>query len=234
VLRMKTTLPFAVAMLCAGSALAQQNDWIIVPGKRLGPIIPDTSRSDLDRLFGRANVQDQPVDTGEGPEPATVVFPKMPTAALAILWSQTAPNRVSDVLICFQSLASPCKWHTENGVSLGTTLEKLETLNGRAFQIQPWGFDGQGYISSWLGGKLANVFDDGGQSWYGFRSGLGLRLYYQETPKDTTPQQRRLLDQTYRLKRIPLSTDPFMRQLHLKVRNMKLVFPSNGRAPGGK
>ena len=33
------------------------------------------------------------------------------------------------------------------------------------------------------------VFEDGGQSGYGASSGLGLRLYYQETPKDATPQQ---------------------------------------------
>ncbi len=53
-----------------GSAGAQ-NDWTIVPGKRLGPIAASTSRMELKRLFGKSNVEDKPVDTGEGPEPAS-------------------------------------------------------------------------------------------------------------------------------------------------------------------
>jgi hypothetical protein len=81
---MKPKLPFALVVLCAVSALAQQNDWLIVPGKRLGPITSDVTRADLDRLFDKASVKDKPVDSGEGPELATVVFPKMPAAGIAI------------------------------------------------------------------------------------------------------------------------------------------------------
>ncbi len=115
---MKIGLSFAVSVLCAASALAQSNDWHIVPGKRIGPITPDTTRADLDRVFGKNEVRDQAVDTGEGPEPATVIFPRTPASALAILWFH---DRIGRVLVCYQRQAGQCKWHTENGVSIGTS-----------------------------------------------------------------------------------------------------------------
>ncbi len=208
-------------MLFAAFAPADQNDWLIVPGKRLGPITPDTTRADLDRFFGKANVQDQPVDSGEGPEPATVVFPKMPKAALAIFWQD---NRMDRVMICYQYEVGPCKWHTESGVSLGTDLQQLETLNGRAFQIEAWGYDLGGNISSWRGGKLAGVFGDGGNS------GLHLTVGWQEPPNGPTPQQRKLENEVNRQKRNPLSSDLAVRQLHPTVERMELVFPSKDQA----
>jgi hypothetical protein len=39
---MKANLPLAIFMLCS-FRLRQQNDWIIVPGKRLGPITRDAT-----------------------------------------------------------------------------------------------------------------------------------------------------------------------------------------------
>jgi hypothetical protein len=204
-----------LVMLCAASAMAQQNDWLIVPGKRLGPITSDTNRADLDRLFGKVSVHDQPVDSGEGPEPATVVFPKMPTATLAIFWQD---GRIDRVMVCYQRETGPCKWHTENGVSLGTSLQKLETLNGRAFQIQPWGSDVGGNISSWRGGKLARLFGEGESRQ------LLLTVYFQETPKGLTPEQGKLLDEIDRQKRSPLSNDLAVRQLRPTVTRMELVF----------
>jgi hypothetical protein len=65
------------------------------------------------------------------------------------------------VMVCYQLEAAPCRWQTESGVSLGTNLQQLEMLNGRAFQIEPWGYDLGGNISSWRGGKLARVFGEG-------------------------------------------------------------------------
>jgi len=212
----KTKLPFALIVLCATSALAQQNDWLIVPGKRLGPITSDTTRADLDRIFGKAGVQDQPVDSGEGPEPATVVFPKSPSGALAIFWQED--NRMDRVTICYQQHeAGPCKWHTASGVSLGTNLQQLEALNGRAFQIEPWGYDLGGNISSWRGGKLAGFFGDG------VSRKLLLAVYIQE--KSLTPEERKLFDEINRQKSKPLSSDPAVRQLHPTVTRMEMIFP---------
>lgn len=233
---------FIVLLLTAAAALAQPKDWLIVPGKRLGPITPDTTRANLERLFGKANIEDRDVDTGEGPEPATVVLPNMPDASLAILWRQELQgnlfhedrNRVSEILICYARLVGRCKWHTENRVSLGTSLEQLEALNGHAFQIEPWGYDLGGNISSWKGGGLGSTFQDGGKSWSGTESGLWLTVNWQQSPNGYTPQQRKALDEIRRQNRKPLSSDQAMKQLHLRVERMRLVFPGNKQGAGRK
>jgi hypothetical protein len=210
----------ACGILCATFGMAEQNDWLLVPGKRLGPIRSDATRADLDRLFGKTNVQDRPVDTGEGEEDATVVFPNVPTAALAIFWQD---DRMVRVMVCYQREASPCKWHTENGVSLGTSLQQLEKLNGRAFQIEPWGYHLDGNISSWLGGKLASIF-----GWQ-----LRLGLYFREGPTSDSPQQVKLLDEINRQKRSPLSSDLAVRQLRPTVVRMRMDFTNLDKQDNG-
>ena len=225
---MKGTLPFALVILCAASALAQQNDWLIVPGKRLGPITRDTTRVDLDRLFGKGNVQEQPIDEGDGPGPATVVFPKMPTASLAIFGLN---GRIEHVSVCYQRTTGPCKWHAASGVSLGTKLQRLETLNGRAFTIEPWISDVGGNVDSWEGGKLAGLFGDGTNRQVLVTGQLQLTLGYQVPPNGLTSQQRKLEEEVDRVRPGPNSSDPAMRQLRPTVTRMRLVFPLYGRLP---
>jgi len=152
---MKTGLIFALAAFCANSAPAVTNDWLIVPGERLGPITASSTRADLDRFFGKASVKDEPVDTGEGPEPATVIFPGVPATTLAIVWRD---DRIAEVEVCFGYRIRSCKWHTTEGVSLGTSVEKLEALNGRPFEMEQPGTDVGGNIVSWQGGRLENPF----------------------------------------------------------------------------
>jgi hypothetical protein len=149
---------FGVAFLLCGSALlAQQNDWLIVPGKRLGPITADINRAGLVRLFGKRNVTDRDIDTGEGPEPATVVYPEDSTAELVVFWGDL---RIGSVFVCFDRARPPCKWHTKEGVTLGTTFTALENLNGRPFEIVPWDMDYGGNVTDWKGGQLARAFND--------------------------------------------------------------------------
>ncbi len=123
------------------------------------------------------------------------------------------------VIICFQ-FARGCKWHTESGVSLGTSLKQLERLNGRAFQIEPWGSDVGGNITSWRGGKLADLFGDRENH------GLWLAVDFQEPPAGATPEQSKLLDALYQQKRGALSSDSAVRRLRPAVTRMTLVFRS--------
>ena len=238
VCKIKTAVPLAVVMLCGGSASAQHNDWLIVPGKRLGPIRPDTTRADLERLFGKSNVRDQLVDTGDvGPMPGTAVFPTMPSRRLAIFWSESGTGEVAFVQICYQRQVGPCRWHTEDGVTLGTDLRTLEKLNGRAFQIEPWDYDAAGNISSWRGGKLANVFETEGTTWDGTPSRLWLTV---EPRKGTDAQLRKLLNEVSRQRQASLSgppitlvsDDPAVGSLHPAVTRITLVLPSKTHDSG--
>ena len=152
-LNLPTTLRLIVALLVVyvGTASAQKNDWLIVPGQRVGPITGATTRADLDTLFGKDNVQERNLDISEGPEVATVVFGDDTSAALAITWDR---EHVSTVHICYGTKTGPCKWRTASGIRIGLPSRELEKINGKSFQMAGYGFDGQGSVTSWRNGTL--------------------------------------------------------------------------------
>ena len=141
----------ALLALFAGSAWAQKNDWLIVPGQRVGPITAATTRADLDTLFGKENVQERNLDISEGPEAATVVFADDSSAALAITWDRERPSTIH---ICFATPTGPCRWRTASGIRIGLPMPELQKLNEKAFQVAGYGFDGQGVVTSLRHGAL--------------------------------------------------------------------------------
>jgi hypothetical protein len=141
----------ALAAVLMGSAAAQKNDWLIVPGQRVGPITAATTRSDLDTLFGKDNVHDGSLDSSDVPEAATVVFGEDTSAALAVTWDR---ERASTIHICFGTQTGPCRWRTASGIRIGLPLMELQKLNGKSFQLAGYGFDGQGTVKSWRRGML--------------------------------------------------------------------------------
>ena len=148
---MTLRLIVALFVVLLGTASAQKNDWLIVPGQRVGPITASTTRADLDILFGKDNVRESNLDISEGPEAATVVFGDDPSAALAITWDR---EHVSAVHICYGTKTGPCKWRTASGIRIGLPSRELEKINGRSFQMAGYGFDGQGSVTSWRNGTL--------------------------------------------------------------------------------
>jgi len=146
-------LPWVIltCVLLAASARAQKNDWLIVPGQRVGPISATTTRADLDALFRKENVQERNLDISEGPEVATVVFGDEPSAALAVTWDR---EHVSTIHICFRTQTGPCRWRTASGIRIGLPMQELQKLNEKPFQVAGYGFDGQGAVTSWRHGQL--------------------------------------------------------------------------------
>jgi hypothetical protein len=141
----------ALGALLVGTAAAQKNDWLIVPGQRVGPITASTTRADLNRVFGKENVEDRSLDVNEGPEAATVVFGNDTSAALAITWDKEHPSTIH---ICFGTQTGPCRWRTASGIRIGLPLMELQKLNGKSFQLMGFGFEGQGVVTSWRHGVL--------------------------------------------------------------------------------
>ena len=162
----------ALSVVLAGSLAARKNDWLIVPGQRVGPITASTSRADLDTLFGKDNVRDGSPDGSEAPDAATVVFGNDTSAALAVTWDKERPSTIH---ICFGTQTGPCKWRTASGIRIGLPLSELQKLNGKSFQLAGYGFDGQGTVTSWRHGLLeedpAGVRASGGATDSGGRAG---------------------------------------------------------------
>ena len=46
------------------------------------------------------------------------------------------------------------KWQVGQGISLGTSLQELERLNGRPFVLAGFGWDYAGVVTDWKGGVL--------------------------------------------------------------------------------
>jgi hypothetical protein len=136
------------------------NDWLIVPGKRIGPITPRTSRADLVRFFGDKNVEDSEVVVSDGGrEPGTLVFAAEPDATLAVLWADDNPDLgVLSVVVCYGSKQpDKCRWHTAEAIGFGTTLKALEHLNGRKFKLNGFDWGSGGLVTSWEGGRLERL-----------------------------------------------------------------------------
>jgi len=145
-------LTLAIAVVLTGAAAAQQkNDWLVVPGSRVGPITAATTRAELNTLFGKENVRDGSYEGGDAPEAATVVMGSDSSASLAVTWSN---ERVSSVYVCFQTKTGPCRWRTASGIRIGLPIRELERLNGKGFQMSGYGFNSGGAVKNWRKGAL--------------------------------------------------------------------------------
>lgn len=140
----------ALLILFAAPSAAQKNDWLIVPGQRVGPVTAATTRAELDTLFGKENVHDGTFEGGDVPEAATVVWGGDSSTSLAITWDREHPLAIH---VCVGTQTGPCRWRTATGIRIGLPLRELDKLNGKPFQVAGIGQE-QGKVVSWKRGAL--------------------------------------------------------------------------------
>lgn len=172
-----------LATLCC--VLGQAHDWKIVPGERIGPLTPTTTFAGLQRQFGTENVRREKIDIGEGfEEPGVMIYPESASKRLAVLWKDGKESEgPATVMICYgDNPEGTCEWKTEQGITLGTTLSRLEALNRRPFRLAGFGWDYSGTVTSWNSGQLEAVLNRRG------------RLIIRLLPRDTgpTPEYRQV------------------------------------------
>jgi len=136
---------------------AAADPWPILPGGEKGSINVHTTRRDLVRMYGAANVVDRDISLGEGETaPGTVIFPKDPQRAMEIVWKDPDKEAEPDSLT-IRGCSS--RWRTLHNVSLGASLKELEKLNGQQFHLAGFDWDYSGTITSWDNGALAAEFN---------------------------------------------------------------------------
>ncbi len=166
-MKLSKILALAAAFIILGSWPASAaggvaNDWTCIPFQRVGPITPATTGDDLVRLFGESNVTRKTIYVAEGTETrdVSVVYPGNKDQ-LIVFWQDniygSAPASVS-------VRKSGAAWKTADGVTVGTSLEELNRLNGRSFRITGFGWDYGGFVMFGEQGALVSV------------KGLSLRL----------------------------------------------------------
>ncbi|HWR40645.1 MAG TPA: hypothetical protein VN611_14215 [Patescibacteria group bacterium] len=140
-------------MPVAGAEVA--NDWQCVPNERVGPVTRQTTGDDLIRLFGAENVQRRTVLGAEGAErfEVSVIYPDTPNQAL-LYWQN---NRYGEIPSAVSIRGAGTAWRTVYNITIGTSLEEMNGINGGNFVISGFGWDYGGLVKSWNDGALANV-----------------------------------------------------------------------------
>jgi hypothetical protein len=152
----RTSLLLCLGLLAAATALAaggSEETWIIEPGVRVGPVTAGTSEAALRKQLGPQIVRTAAIEFGEGEtESGTILYPDDPEKKLEILWKDEKTRaRPRHVLI----RAERTRWHTPQGITLGTPLAEIEKLNGRpVYLFTGWETDCGGQIIDAGGGKL--------------------------------------------------------------------------------
>lgn len=180
------------------------SQWRITPN-RVGPIATQTSKADLQRRFGDSVVLSARIELGEGEAtPGTVVFPSDSTRRAEIIWHDTLEQRSPSRVVL---RGSRSRWQANRGISLGTTLQELERLNGRPFTLAGFGWDYAGVITDWKGGALDSAL-------------ANIKLYLDPGPaqQESAAYSQVLGDRDYS------SALPAMQQLNPKVTQIFVDF----------
>jgi len=171
--------------------------WQIGP-TATGAISRRSSAADLRRTLGAQNVEQTRIELGEGEtSPGTVLYPGDSLRRLEIIWRDTVAQQEPARLIL---RGRHSQWQVGRGISLGTSLQDLERLNGRPFTLAGFGWDYAGVLISWNGGSLDSAL-------------AGIKLYLDPGPaqSESAPYSQVLGDKEYS------SSLPAMQQLNPRV-----------------
>ena len=129
-----------------------KNDYVIIPGQRVGPLkAVAATENDLVLAFGAQKVVAMPVYIGEGMEmPGYKVYPDTPNE-LEVVYD---PDQAADKPAFLRVGHPRSKWKTNTGVKIGISLQKLEALNGKPFMFSGFGWDYGGRVTNWNGGNF--------------------------------------------------------------------------------
>lgn len=190
---------------------AQQIDCTIVPGERAGLITKNAcSREEVLKAYGDSAVVDtiHLVESMEGE--GVVLFPNNPRRTAYIYWDpEFMPNRPSFIRILGGDMPSTgADWKTDSGLAIGATLEAVEKVNGKPFDIYGFGWDYGGQVTDWKGGKL-----DG--------TGLGFFFTLGETDAPDSLMGERVIS----------SNNPLLAKAQPRIATIELRFPVREELP---
>ncbi len=176
----------------------QYDDFRVVPGERVGMITGRSTEAEVELAYGEDNVRLTSLNMGEGEEKiGVVVFPDTKNE-LEIVWELEASiGKPAFVRLSKEN----GEWATEEGVQIGTTLEKLEEINGRPFSFYGFEWDYGGLIANWNGGNLSPY------------------LIVALVPQDFEALEEELLGEV-----VLSSDDPKVRQLQAKIGSIVITF----------
>ncbi|MCW5871457.1 MAG: hypothetical protein KIS61_29650, partial [Candidatus Eremiobacteraeota bacterium] len=137
------------ALLLVGGALAKPDPYLIVPGRGFGAYGPSLTLAQMEKKM-------VPGDYLEGESlgrPSAEIFAMDPFLRITMVVNHRRQIRSMFVH------GYMGKWHTAEGIRLGTSLARLEQINGRPFRFHALSNRLEsGRIIDWQGGNLARRF----------------------------------------------------------------------------
>jgi len=124
-------------------------DNTIVLGKRVGLIKPGMTSTDIECAYGKKNLKLQKLPGAEGEEIEGAKLFAETDRELEIVWD---PEKEKTKVV-FDIRVIGKAWKFDNGLKSGMTVEEVEKINGKPFQIAGFSWDYGGY-ANFKGGKL--------------------------------------------------------------------------------
>jgi SH3-like domain-containing protein len=124
------------------------NDFLIVPGERIGQIKLLSGQEDAEKIFGKEFVAEGDIYIGEGvTKKGFYLFKNSP---LELQCPLDENKKIFGIYV----RQPGGNWATKEGVKMGTTLDELAKLNERPIKFNGFGWDFGGLVYDFNKGKL--------------------------------------------------------------------------------
>lgn len=202
-------ISFFLCMQSTNLFAGAKMSFLIQPGKHFGQITSTTTEKDLVNIFGANNVD----STG-----GTIKFNKSETdfdtklfsneanKTLFIVWKDKEKKKDPELVFI---KGTNSEWKTSEGITLGTTIKELETLNNGPFDIIGFYRSAEGTIRDWKNGQLSKKV-----------SGILIRLNFDRNLKLSSDEQDQLSGGGSRIS----SSNPVAQKLKLHVDELEFHF----------
>ncbi|TAD95956.1 MAG: hypothetical protein EAZ97_14825 [Bacteroidetes bacterium] len=127
-------------LLLSFQLVAQNKDFLCVPYKQFGKVLPTHTEADLIRIFGKTNVvRDSFFVEGDFAHLITTVF-KGKAEQFSIFWKEENPPFKKPMSVSCDAKKSP--FYVFQGIKVGSPITELVKLNdGKAFEFSGFGWD---------------------------------------------------------------------------------------------
>ncbi|MCR4340124.1 MAG: hypothetical protein NUW01_09610, partial [Gemmatimonadaceae bacterium] len=138
-----------VAVRDSAARMATDTLWLFASDPADDAVHASDTEATLRARYGAGNLASERIHLGESQTvPGTVIFPNDSSRRLTVIWedsvARTRPTRVTIG-------SRRTRWFVIPGVSIGTSLSELESLNGKPFKLFGFSWDYAGTVSGWEG-----------------------------------------------------------------------------------
>lgn len=127
------------------------NDLKVIPGSRVGMITAHTTEAELERLYGAENLKIERIPVAEGEAQEGVILFPGTRKEIEIIW-QAANSEGTPAFV--RITRDSTDWKTEEGITIGSSLEALEQANGKPFDFYGFEWNYGGLVTNWNAGKF--------------------------------------------------------------------------------